>query len=87
MMIVLDGKKTWAEGQLQTVCSENPPPIGETVDVHLRLGTFIAGKPFAKAIVTRRWCEDPGAPLSPTKGGKKANVWKPYIEIQIQIIF
>lgn len=87
MSVVLDGKKTWREGQLQTVCSENPPPIGETVDVYLRLGRFIAGKPFAKAIVIRRWSEDPGAPFTPTRGGETSNAWQSYIEISIQQIF
>lgn len=80
--------ETIKEGQeFVTPCFSTKLKLGQEVKITRVVGTRI-GKPIATGEVTALLKDDPKAPVTPTKTGKRrANVWRNYFQIKVKEIF
>lgn len=70
-------------GDTTVTYTEKKVEIGEQVEFVSVCGEFIGNKPIAIGEVIGCCGDEPGAPITPTHGGKVANAWRNYYRILV----
>ena len=82
--VIFDGKQTIKAGDETVTFIGGKAKVGEKVGFFSKLGSFVGSKPVANGVIVSACKDEKGAPISPTKTGKrKSNFWKKLYRIKI----
>lgn len=82
--VVVNGGKGWSLGDTLSIYFDTPVEVGEPVEIFSKMGSFVAGKPFAKGVIVRSMGDDVNAPMTPSKHGILKNAWRYLFEIRFE---
>lgn len=84
MKIFVDGTQTIKEGDQTVTFTKQDVKVGQKVGIFSRLGEFFGTKPIAEGKVVSKCKDEAGAPVTPTKTGKrKRNAWRNLVRIKV----